>query len=214
MDTLRAQGTQESGFGRAMATNEFENFVEAVRDLWPRCKTTQMQLRVHWIDVIYRHSSSVVSAALSKCVSDFPDDTAPKWKVIFAYLAGKSEGKGGGKSEFELLLNQSREACKGDAVPTSGNLSDEDAWLRWLKVLTQEIRTAGDGRACTRCERIGNPNCGLLESECHARTKARWETRRWCLYLEDRGDPIPHFLEEDYDPAACVEAKPANGRLF
>lgn len=204
-----------------MVMNEFETFCKLVADYWPRCRTTEAQLRIHWENVVCNHKPGVVSAALSKCVSEYPDDTAPKWKAIFAYLYGKSERRAGGKSEFELLLNQSRAACKGDAVPTSGNLSDEDAWLRWLRVLTQSTRSSMSPNHDGKCERLRKlassraevHKCGLSPAECRARAEEERTTNRWRWYLDVRGDPIPVFLQDDYAKPEVVARQPG-GTLF
>ncbi len=177
-----------------MIDNEpFEQFCKSVNDLWPRCKTSHEQLKVHWGNVLARYRPAVVSAALTKCVSDYPDDTAPKWKVIFGYLAGRTERDGVATSEFVLLLNQSREASKGDHVPQSGNMSDEEAWMRWLRVLTQSVRTGLSPHHDARCVRLKN-ECELTGAECRARAQERYETSRWRQYLEEHGESIPAYL--------------------
>ena len=179
--------------------NDFEKFCKDVADLWPRCKTTPRQLQVHWNNCVCYHKPGVVSAALSKAVSEFPDDTAPKWKVIFGYLAGRSERDGVATSEFAILLDHVRHAAKKQGDKGADNMTDEDAWLGYVRAQTFPIthdtitRQPKDYGPCPLCVKRGE-DCGLSRQECLARKRRDMEYRTWANYLEEHGESIPAYL--------------------
>ena len=207
-----------------MDDNEpFERFRKSVEDLWPRYKTTPTQLRVHWGNVLARYSPSVVSAALSKAVSEYPDDIAPKWKIIFGYLAGRPGSEGNRKSEFQILLDGVRRVMKEpwgvDGIMRKGvdNMTDEDVWLEWVGAQTheRELTKRPDTERCVTCARTSRGECGLGHRECFGKRIRAQEYSRWRRYLEERGDPIPPFLLDDYATTATfVEPRQPSGTLF
>ncbi|KKM88734.1 hypothetical protein LCGC14_1255900 [marine sediment metagenome] len=180
----------------------FDCFFKSVQDLWPRCKMSRDQIKVHWRNVLVHHSASVVSAALTKCVSDYPDDTAPKWKVIFGYLVGRAERTGTGKSDFQSLLDQTRRAMKKPWGPQGimrkgvDQMTDEDVWLEWVGAQCHEryLREHPDTERCTTCVRTSHGECGLGHRECLSKRNRNHEYARWRNYIEERGDVVPAYL--------------------
>lgn len=180
----------------------FERFCESVRDMWPRCRTSPEQLEVHWGNVIARHPAGVVSAALSKCVSTFPNDTAPNWELIFGYLVRRSDHTGTGKSDFQSLLDQTRRAMKKPWGPQGimrkgvDQMTDEDVWLERVgaQCHKRDLRDRPDTERCTTCVRTSRGECGLGHRECLSKRKRAQEYARWRNYLEERAEQIPAYL--------------------
>lgn len=182
--------------------NDYDTFCKLVADYWPRCKTTDAMLRVHWENGICYHPPGVVAAALSKSLTDFPDDTAPKWKLIVGHLAGRTQRVGVGKSDFQSLLDQTRRAMKKPWGPQGimrkgvDQMTDEDVWLEWVRAQTHEadLRNRPDTERCTTCVRTDRGDCGLGHRECFTKRKRVREYARWRNYIEERGDVVPAYL--------------------
>ncbi|KKM77531.1 hypothetical protein LCGC14_1369060 [marine sediment metagenome] len=189
-----------------MSTNDFAEFCQTVKDFWPRCKTTERLLQVHWENGICHHPNTVVQAALTKAISEFPDDTAPKWKVIRGYLAARSDRDGSGKSEFQILLDQVRRDMKrpygvdGRVHKGVDNMTEEDIWLNWVRaqihctLYDMQGRKEPDTEPCTTCERTSRGKCGLGRRACLAKRRVDQEYSKWRHYLEDRDEQVPAYL--------------------
>ncbi|KKM64114.1 hypothetical protein LCGC14_1504710 [marine sediment metagenome] len=182
--------------------NEFETFKNLVESYWPRCKTTEAQLQVHWENGICYHPPGVVASALAKSLTEFPDDTAPKWKVIVGHLAGRAKRVGVGKSDFQSLLDQTRRAMKKPWGPQGimrkgvDNMTDEDVWLEWVRAQCHErhLREHPDTERCVTCVRTSRGECGLGHRECLSKRDRAHQYARWRNYIEERGDVVPAYL--------------------
>lgn len=155
-----------------------------VRQLWPRYKASVQPM---WDTRLHRYATDELRAALWRHRSDYPDDTKPNWRTIYALLAGGNAGPG--KSDLQILLGSIRRAIASEdrwqKQPQARRWSDSELFENHIDANTQPILRNMDGSACD------DPDGRLARLAAHARTAIVEPLIR---DLTERGEQVPAWL--------------------
>lgn len=162
----------------------FDSLDEMVRQFWPTYKASVQPM---WDTRLHRHSVEELRTALWRHKADYPDDTKPTWKTIYAMLAGGKTGSG--KSDVQILLDGIRKAIatedRWQKYPAARRWSDSEVFENHVDANTVPILRNMDGSACE------DPDGRLAKLAAWTRMAIVEPLIR---DLKERGDQVPAWL--------------------
>lgn len=167
-------------------SSRLDDLDDCVRQLWPRYKAS---IQPMWDTRLQRYSFEDLRAALWRHRADYPDDTKPVWRTIYAALTGDGDRDGTGKSDLQILLDSVRRAIAADPAwqkyPAARSWSDSEVFENHVEANVRPILRDMDGSA------KDDPGGRLARSAASTRVSF---VQPYIRDLEERGEPVPAWL--------------------
>ena len=155
-----------------------------VRQLWPTYKASVQPM---WDTRLHCYSVEDIRQALWRHRADYPDETKPTWRTIYALLAGGNSGSG--KSDLQLLLDSIRRAIakedRWQKHPAARSWSDSEVFQNHIEANTRPVLFQLDGKAYPD---LDGRRARAADSE------TTMIVGRYVRDLKERGDPVPEWL--------------------
>ena len=117
-------------------------FIENVRKLWPRYKTSDEELKNRvWLPRLSRTDDDVRGRVIQKHAATYPDNREPSWKLIYQELAAESTG---GMDDVAILIMQLRR--DKETEKRFANARDHEVWQYFVEAQVYPLMFGLRGR--------------------------------------------------------------------